>query len=183
MHRRSFRSASSNNYGVLKGTTLAQHLNHIGHRCGLLPNRHVYANDIFTLLVDDRIDSNSGLACLAIADDQLALATANRDHGINRGDPGLHRLMHRLALDNSRRHRFDQTGFGGCDRPLAVNRLTQRIHHPTQHGITHRNGGDLARCLDRAALLNAPAFAHQHCADVVVLKVEGDPFGAVLKLD
>ena len=183
MHCRSFRSAGSNHYGVFKGTTLAQHLNHIGHRCGLLPDRYVDANDIFTLLVDDRIDSNGGLARLTIADDQLALATADRDHGVNRGDPRLHRLMHRLALDDSRRHRFDQTGLGGCDRPFAVDWLTQRIHHPTQHGITHRNGGDFARCLDRAALLNAPTFAHQHCADIIVLKVEGDPFGAVLKLD
>ena len=45
------------------------------------------------LLVHDRVDGDGGLAGLAVADDQLALAAADRDHRVDGLDPGLQRLM------------------------------------------------------------------------------------------
>ena len=43
-------------------------------------------------LADDRVDADGGLAGRAVADDQLALAAADRDHRVDRHDAGLHRL-------------------------------------------------------------------------------------------
>jgi hypothetical protein len=48
-----------------------------------------------SLLVDDRVDRDGGLAGLAVADDELALAAADRDHGVDGLDAGLHRLVAR----------------------------------------------------------------------------------------
>ncbi len=177
-----FRGAGSHHHGVVQGAALAQHFHHVGHRGGLLAHGHVNANHVLTLLVEDRVDGDSGLAGLAVADDQLPLAATDGDHRVDGGDAGLHRLMHRLALDDARRHRLDQASLAGFDISLAVDGLAQGIHHPTEQGITHGHGGDLAGGLDGAALLNAPALTHQHHADVVVLEVEGDAFGAVFEL-
>ena len=41
-----------------------------------------------------------GLAGLTVTDDQLALAAADRGHGVDRLDAGLQRLLDRLALDD-----------------------------------------------------------------------------------
>ena len=49
-------------------------------------------------LVDDRVDRDRGLAGLPVTDDQLALATADRRHRVDRLDAGLQRLLHRLAV-------------------------------------------------------------------------------------
>ena len=38
---------------------------------------------MFRPLVDDRIDGNGSLAGLTVADDQLALATTDGNHGVN----------------------------------------------------------------------------------------------------
>ena len=58
----------------------------------LLADRDVDALNAGGLLVDDRVDRHRGLAGLAVADDQLALAAADRDHRVDRLVAGLHRL-------------------------------------------------------------------------------------------
>src|SRR5690349_23510423 len=51
------------------------------------------------------VDGDGGLARLAVADDQLALATADRGHRVDRLDAGLQRLVHGLAThDRSEEH-------------------------------------------------------------------------------
>src|SRR5581483_4635874 len=52
-------------------------------------------------LVDDRIDSDRGLTRLAIADNELALAAADRDHAVDSLDAGLERLFHGLPLHDA----------------------------------------------------------------------------------
>ena len=48
-----------------------------------------------------------GLAGLAVADDQLALPAADRDHRVDRLDARLHRLLDRLAREDARRLHLD----------------------------------------------------------------------------
>ena len=67
-----------------------------------LADRDVDRDDVRVLVVDDRVDRDRRLAGLAVADDQLALAAADRDHRVDRLQAGLHRLLHRLALDDAR---------------------------------------------------------------------------------
>ena len=56
---------------------------------------------VLALLVDDRVDGDGGLAGLAVADDELALAAADGDHRVDGLDAGLQRLLDRLALDDA----------------------------------------------------------------------------------
>ena len=58
----------------------------------LLADRDVDADDALALLIDDGVDGDGGLAGLAVADDQLALAAADRDHRVDRLEAGLQRL-------------------------------------------------------------------------------------------
>jgi len=50
------------------------------HGRELLTNRDVDADEALPLLIDDRVDSNGGLAGLAVANDQFALAASDRHH-------------------------------------------------------------------------------------------------------
>ena len=58
---------------------------------------------IIMALVDNGINRNGGLTCLAVADNQLTLPASDRYHRINRFQPCLQRLGNRLAEDYSRR--------------------------------------------------------------------------------
>ena len=49
------------------------------------------------LLVKNGINGERGLARLAVANDELTLATTNRNHGVNGLDARLQRLVHGLA--------------------------------------------------------------------------------------
>ena len=50
-----------------------------------------------TGLADDRVDADRRLAGRTVADDQFALAAADRDHRVDRHDAGLHRLADRTG--------------------------------------------------------------------------------------
>src|SRR6202008_1697691 len=54
------------------------------------------AGRVHRLLVQDGGEGDGGLAGRTVADDQLALAAADRDQGVDRLQAGLHRLVHRL---------------------------------------------------------------------------------------
>ena len=85
---------------------------------------------------------DGGLAGLAVADDQLALAAADRDQGVDRLQAGLHRLVHRLARDDARRLDVDAAALGRLDRALAVDRLAQRVDDPAQQALADRHVDD-----------------------------------------
>src|SRR3712207_9433080 len=69
----------------------------------LFRSRHVDADQVLALVVDDRVDADRRLARLAVADDQLALTAPDVRHGVDRLDAGHHRLLHGLARDDARR--------------------------------------------------------------------------------
>ena len=77
----------------------------------LLADRDVNADDASALLIDDRVDRDRGLAGPTIANDQLALAAADRDHGVDRLDTSLEGLLHRLPDDDSRSLRSRLSGY------------------------------------------------------------------------
>ena len=104
----------------------------LGHRRVLLADGDVDALHALAGLVDDGVDGDRGLAGLAVADDQLALAPADRRHGVDGLDAGLHRLGHRLAADDARRLDLHAAGLGAVDRALAVDRLAQGVDHPAR---------------------------------------------------
>src|SRR3546814_18037775 len=72
------------------------------------------------LLVDEGVDGDSGLAGLAVADDQLALTAADGNQRVNGLEAGLYRLMPRLARNDARRFLFDAHALRRLDRALAI---------------------------------------------------------------
>src|ERR1700676_2307727 len=69
----------------------------LGNLLGVLPDRHIDADDPGVILVDDRVDGDRGLPGLAITDDQLALTAADRDHRVDGFETGLQRRVDVLA--------------------------------------------------------------------------------------
>ena len=114
----------------------------VGHRPGflehgddprdgrlLLTDRHVNAIEravvvvacrlggaVEARLADDGVDADRGLARRPVADDQLALTAADRNHGVDRHDAGLHRLADRTAADDAGSQLLDRIGDLARDR-------------------------------------------------------------------
>ena len=65
--------------GVGHGTVALERLHDLRHGRSLLPDRTIDADQVVLCRVDDGIERDGGFACLAIADQQLALTAANRE--------------------------------------------------------------------------------------------------------
>src|SRR5207253_3101415 len=81
------------------------------------------------------VDRDRGLAGLAIADDQLALAAADGDERVDRLEARLHRLADRLARDDARRLDLDAAALVGDDRALAVDRIAEPVDHTAEQAL------------------------------------------------
>ena len=119
-----------------------------------------------------RIDRDRGLAGLAIANDQFALATTNRDQGIKRLQAGLHGLVHRLARDNARRLDFDAAAFLASNRALAVDRVAQAINNAAEQSLADGHVNDGTGPFDRVAFLDVPVTTENNDTDIVGLEVQ-----------
>src|SRR5450830_257013 len=73
LHGSRFRSRGSHHDGVVHGASLLEGAHDVLDGRSLLTNRDVHAGDALALLVDDGVDGHSGLAGLAVTNDQLAL--------------------------------------------------------------------------------------------------------------
>ena len=169
--------------GVAHGTGFGQALHQVCHGGAFLADGNVNADDVLALLVDDGIGRDGGLAGLAVTDDQLTLAAADGDHGVDGLDAGLQRLLDGLALDDAGRTALNGAVLGGLDGACAVNGLAQCVDHAADHGFAHRHGHDLAGALDDAALFDADVGAQQNDGDRVFLQVLGHAVFAVVKLE
>src|SRR5205814_7012009 len=87
-------------------------------------------------LTDDRVDRDRRFSGRAIANDKLALPTTNRNHRVDRHNPGLHRLADAAALDHARRDFFERIKCFGFDFALAIERLSYRIDHATEQSLS-----------------------------------------------
>ena len=191
LHRRRVRRGRRDDDRVFERAVFLQHLDELRNRRALLPDRHIDAVQldllvglrIERLLVQDGVEHDRGLAGLAVADDQLALAAADRDQRVDRLQAGRHRLMHRLARNDARRLDVDPGALLGLDRALAVDRIAERIDHAAEQALADRHVDDRARALDGLAFLDLAVVAEDHDADVVDFEVERHAAHAVLELD
>ena len=182
-HRRRVGSDGSHDDRVAHRVVVFERLDDLRHRRRLLTYRVVDADEVLVALVDDRVHGDRGLAGLAVADDQLALAAANRDERVDCLEARLHRLAHRLPVDDARREALDRGEALRGDRPLAVYGLAERVDHAADHLLAHRHRDDAPGPLDRVALLDLGVLAEEHDADAVLLEVERQAEHAVRELE
>jgi hypothetical protein len=135
------------------------------------------------LLVDDRIDRDGGLSRLAVTDDKLALAAADRDHRVDSLDSGLERLVHRMARDHAGCLALDRKKMLCVDRSLSVERNTDRVDDAAEELLADRNRSHAAGTLDSVTLVDQLVVAEEDDADVVLLEVQRHADHVVRELD
>src|SRR5712691_11624461 len=191
LHRRRIGGGGSDDDRVVERAVLLQHLLELDHGRALLPDRDVDAVEldllvvagVERLLVRDGVERDRGLAGLAIADDQLALAAADRDQRVDRLQARGHRLVHRLARDDAGRLDVDAAALARLDRAAAVERIAERVDHAAEQALADRHVYDGAGALDGLAFLDLAVVAEDHDADVVDLEIERHAAHAVRELD
>ena len=119
----------------------------------------------------------------AVADDQLALAAANRDHRVDRHDAGLHRLADRTPADDPGRDLLDRVRRVAGNRPLAVERLAERVHDTPEQALADRDLQQLARPLHLVAFLELRVVAEDDDADFGFVEGQGEAGDAVPEID
>jgi hypothetical protein len=97
------------------------------------------------------------------------------NHGVDRLDAGLQRLLHRLPHDDARGDHLHRAGRHRGDRAATVHRLAQRVHHPAQHPRPGRHLEEAAGAADLVAFLELQVVAHDRGAHVVLLEVQHQP--------
>src|SRR5256884_5590035 len=121
-------SGRSNDDGVVHRPGVGKRLHDLRDRRALLPDAAINANYVAALLIDDGVENDRGLAGLAVADDQLALSAADRNHAVDRLDAGLQRLTNRLAVEHAPRDALKRAALLRGDGALSVHRLAEPIH-------------------------------------------------------
>src|ERR1700726_2662449 len=191
LHRRRIGRGGRDDDRIFQRALLLQHLDELGNRRPLLADRDIDAIEldllvglgVERLLVQDGVERDRGLAGLAIADDQFALAAADRDQRIDRLEAGRHRLVDRFARGDAGRLDVDTAALRRLDRTLAVDRIAERIDHAAEQALANRRVDDGAGALDGLAFHDLAVGAEDHDADVVGLQVQRHAAGAVLELD
>src|ERR1700681_812203 len=83
LHGRGFGGGCSDYDGVFHRARIFENFYDLRDRRTLLTDRVINADQVIAFAVDDGIESDGGLAGLAISDDEFALAAADRDHGVD----------------------------------------------------------------------------------------------------
>ncbi len=130
------------------------------------------ANHIAAALVDDCVDRNRSLACLTIAQQQLPLTTADRDHGVNDFQAGLQRDRHRSTLHDWRRIAFARFAWQIVKRPTTIQWPTNGIHHPAKKLIADGGVQHGVHSLHPRSCGDSIAGIQQHTTDLVGIQVE-----------
>ena len=81
--RRRIRRAGRNDNAVAERIRLFENADDLRDGRLLLTDRVVNADDVLVALIDDGVDRHRGLACLTVADDQLALTAADGHHRVD----------------------------------------------------------------------------------------------------
>ena len=183
LQRSGFGSGSRDHDGVSQRAVFFQLAHHVGDGRLFLTNSYVDALNAAVLLVDDGVDGQSGFTDLTVTDDQLTLATANRDHGIDRLVTGLHRLVDRLTPDHARCNLLNSVGRDVVQRAFAVNWVTQCVNNATQQFRTNRNFEDAAGALGAHAFGKAGVSTQHNSTHGVLLQVQCHTVDAARELD
>src|ERR1035438_5152794 len=183
LHGRGVGGRCRDHDGVFHGATVFERLHHLGHRRALLADGDIDANHVAALLINDGVERDGGLAGLAIADDELALAAADRDHAVDGLDAGLHRLFHGLARHHAGGQTFHRIKLVREDGTFAVDGCAKGVDHAADQCLAYRHRHNAAGAANFVAFLNFREVAQQHGAHLVFFQVHGDAGDIVRELD
>src|SRR5207302_2163509 len=107
-----------------------------------------------------------------VADDQLPLAAPDRRHGVDRLEARLQWRVDWLSGDDTGSHLFDGRRLFRLDRTLAIDRLAERVDHPPDQGLPHRDLDDATRGANHVALADLLVGSQDDGAHGVLLQVE-----------
>ncbi len=144
---------------------------------------HVDADEVAALLADDGVDGDGRLAGGTVADDELALAAADGDHGVDSFDAGEHGRIHALAHDHVGSDALYGAGYVAREGALAIQGVAQRVHHSPDEGVAHGHLHDAAGGAHLIALADLGVVAEDHGADGVLLQVQGQAHDLVGELE
>jgi len=162
---------------VLVGVVLLEHLHEIGDVGPLLPARDVDAKNVGVLLVEDGIEGDGRLARLPVADDELALAAADGDEGVDALEARHEGFVDGLAGDDAGSLELDAAALA-LDRAEAVDGPAEAVDDAAEEGLADGDIDDPVRPLDDVALADLSVGAEDDDADVVLLEVEGHALDA-----
>ncbi len=191
LQRSRFRSGCGHDDGVFHRAVFFELLHDLCNGRTLLADGDVDAVKLLAfivgligfLLVDEGVDRDSRFTGLTVADDQFALATANRDEGVDGLEARLHRLADRFTRDDARSLLFDQTTLGRFDRTLAIDRIAQSIDHAAKKGLADGNVHDGVGALYAVAFADFLVGAEDNRTDVVGFEVERHALNAIGEFD
>ncbi|KAG1647659.1 hypothetical protein GQR58_030424 [Nymphon striatum] len=162
---------SHHDHGVLHGADLFERRHCLRNGRCLLTNSDIDALHTQATLVDDRVERNRGLASLTVANDQLSLATADRDQRVDRLDAGLHWFMHGLATHDARCLDFHTTGLGAHEGALAVDGFANGVDHTAEQSVANRHRQNVAGGTNGLAFGNLVDLTEHNGADGVFVEV------------
>jgi hypothetical protein len=183
LHRGGVGGRGDHDDGVIHGAVALERVHNLGDLAGALADGHVDADHVLPFLVDDCVEADGGFARLAVADDQLALATADRKHGVDGHDAGLDGRVDPFARDDAGGHALNGAHLVGVERPFAVDGYPQRVHDAPDKRVAHGHGGDQAGGAHFISGFDVVVFAHYHDADAVFLEVERQAGDAVAEFN
>ena len=169
--------------GVVQRAFVAEVGDGLGHRGRALADGAVDAHDIVAVLVEDGVDRDGRLAGLPVAQDQFALAAADRNERIDDDQAGLQRHGHGRAVHDGRGGALDGQAIAGSDRPPVIERPAERVDDAAQQPFADGHIHDAAGALDLVARLQVPVVAEQHDADFVLVDIERDAEHAAGKFE
>ena len=182
LDRRNVGSRRRNNDRLLHNAFVFECLDQLCHGGLLLPDGNIDTDDVRIFLVEDGVDRDRGLTGLTVADDQLALPAADRDHAVDSLKTCLQRLLDGLSLQNARRRIFDRSGLFRLDRALAVDRLSECIDNASDERIADRHFNNGAGRLDDVSLFDTFVGSQNNAAHVVLFQVHGHAVDPVREL-
>ncbi|HXI99392.1 MAG TPA: hypothetical protein VNG73_10660 [Gemmatimonadaceae bacterium] len=115
-----------------------------------------------------------GQKASTVADDQLALTAADRDHRVDGLDSCLQRLLHGLADDDPGSFRFDLSGVLGVDRAGVIQRASEGIDDAANEFVPDRHLEHATGPADLVPLLQLEVVAEDDRSDVVLFEIQGE---------
>mmetsp|Transcript_8630 Transcript_8630/g.10112 ORF Transcript_8630/g.10112 Transcript_8630/m.10112 type:complete len:544 (-) Transcript_8630:157-1788(-) len=186
-----FGGSGSDDNGVLHAVSILEQADDVGNGGALLADSDVDAVEGLgvvtgledSLLVDDGVDSDGGLAGLSVTNDKLTLASTNGHEGVHRLQASLHGLMHGFPGDDARGLQLDSGTLVIVDGALSVNGVTERVDDSAEEALADGDINDGASSLDDITFLDLSIGTKDDNTDVVSLQVESHTLDARLELD